>query len=539
MGRLSVRGVAFGSLRQMIRRPTSRIGCRARSRPACDPLPHPARDVTLPAVNFSIRTRTLAGAWGHHVPTLAAALVVAGPVDALAHGEAPRVIALSHPAARPGMTLLVTDTQGLFALGEAAPPRWLCEDAVAPSAGLTGALVGPGAAEWLVAASAGLARSTDGGCTFAPVSGAPAGGTPVGLTAHPMRPAERVVGFSEAPGGLYFSEDAGASWRPAETPGVLQVRSLLRVAAAPERLYAAGPEGLFRSDDGGRRYVAVTGGGALEGVDPESVYVLAGGGRPDAPDEVWVAVQRVPASLLLRSRDRGETFEGVHTLPDPIDSLAFDAAGERALVATIFGTLSRSGPGFVDWVDAPAPGPGFGRLVRGPAGADDALWACADAYQGAPFTVAKSLDFGETWTPVLSALSRVERRFDCPADSPAAIACADVCPGQPVGGTCLLCGAGVPCDPEADADGGSDAEPGVDDGGGADPMDAGPASSAMPASPDAAIVGPSAGATIREGTCSAVGRGPLATGLAVMLLLGLARSRRRSTLPANERTPLA
>jgi photosystem II stability/assembly factor-like uncharacterized protein len=434
-----------------------------------------------------------------------------------AHGEAPRVVAIEHPAALSKATaLLITDTQGLFTLGTApAPARWLCEDAVGPSAGLNGALVGPEPGTWLVSGSTGLLRSTDAGCSFAPVVGLPAEAVPVGLTAHPERPVERAVGASAAAVGLFFSEDAGATWHPADAPGATSIRSLVRMSAAPDRLYAAGPEGLFRSEDGGRRYVRVAAGGALAGVDPASAYALAGGGRPGAPDEVWVAVQRVPDTLLLRSRDRGETFERVHTLPDPIESLAFDAVGARAVVATLFGTLSRSGPGLTAFVDGPVPAPGFGCLGRDPTDAGDVLWACADAFQGAPFTVATSRDFGETWTPVLTALSAVERRFDCPADTPAVLACADVCPGRPVGAT---------CDPGMDAGMWPDARADAPDASAADASDRPSRDTGSAA--DAAVVGPTAGATIREGTCAATGHKPAAPGLLVLLLLGWSRARR-------------
>jgi hypothetical protein len=202
-----------------------------------------------------------------------------------AHGEAPRVVAIEHPAALSKATaLLITDTQGLFTLGTApAPARWLCEDAVGPSAGLNGALVGPEPGTWLVSGSTGLLRSTDAGCSFAPVVGLPAEAVPVGLTAHPERPVERAVGASAAAVGLFFSEDAGATWHPADAPGATSIRSLVRMSAAPDRLYAAGPEGLFRSEDGGRRYVRVAAGGALAGVDPASAYALAGGGPAGRP----------------------------------------------------------------------------------------------------------------------------------------------------------------------------------------------------------------------------------------------------------------
>jgi hypothetical protein len=487
----------------------------------CDALPHPGRDVTLPAVENLPTHRRRDAVVGGCVLGLAATSV------AFAHGEAPRVVRIEHPPVLGAAALLVTDTQGLFALGGDVP-RWVCEDAVAPNAGLAGVVVGPAPEEWLVAASTGLFRSRDGGCTFEAVTGLPAGVGVAGPSAHPARPAERVAASTEAPGGLWFSDDAGASWVPSDVPGRPRLRSLLRITEAPERVYAAGPDGLWRSDDGGRRFAALPAGGALEGVNPESVYLVAQGGRPGAPDEVWVAVQRVPESLLLRSRDRGETFERVHDLPDPIDSVVFDAAGERAMVSTIFGTFSRSGPGLVGFLDAPAPGPGFGCLVRGPAPADDVIWGCADAFQGAPFTVATTEDFGETWQTVLSALSEVEHRWACDGATPAAQACADLCPGRPPGVACALCDA-----PACRADAGVDATV-VDDVGVA-PADATPVPPA-PSGPDVGVVGPSPGVTVREGTCSALASGRGAPCWSTALALGLIHRRRRRRPGSKART---
>ncbi len=111
------------------------------------------------------------------------------------------------------------------------------------------------------------------------------------------------------------------------------------------------------------------------------MYFLAG--RPGT-NEVWAAVQRVPDSLLVRSVDRGETWALVGRLPDPVASLVFDETGTRGRLATLFGTVSHSDAPETSWADAPAPAPGFGCLTRGPIAGNDALYACADAYQGAP-----------------------------------------------------------------------------------------------------------------------------------------------------------
>lgn len=443
------------------------------------------------------------------------ALVGVLPSGAWAHGENPRVTAILFPAPLAGEPLLVTDTQGVFGYfqGEA---RWLCEDAVAPSAAFLGVAAASAPGGWVVASQAGVYVSTDDACSFRRSAGLPADLIPAVLSGHPQRPDELVVVAGEGSAGptfgVYRSQDGGRTFAAPDLTADAPWHSLVRDGEAPERLYLSGAAGAFRSDDAGETWAPLEVALPDEVIPPGAVYFLAV--RP-GNGELWAAVQRVPDTLLLRSADAGETWHRATSLPDPVESLVFDSTGARAMVATLFGTVSSSDAPETMWADAPAPAPGFGCLTRGPGAAEDTVYACADAYQGAPWTLARSDDFGRTWQPALTAFQTVTQRWACGPDTLASTACADVCPGQMPGATCDGSDGG-PTTPDAalgtpDA-GRSDVEVGVADAG-----------------VDAQVVGT---VGIQPGTCqSAPGRGfggraPLVLGLFGLVAAGRRRRRK-------------
>jgi len=108
----------------------------------------------------------------------------------------------------------------------------------------------------------GLFRSTDGGTTWAELTRAP--GFPqsgvigkIGVSVSPVD-ANRVYAIVEhaAAGGVYVSDDAGASWRRTNDSGDLRQRSFYysRLVADPkakDRVYLLNVE-FFRSDDAGK-----------------------------------------------------------------------------------------------------------------------------------------------------------------------------------------------------------------------------------------------------------------------------------------------
>lgn len=152
----------------------------------------------------------------------------------------------------------------------------------------------------------------------------PAGG---GLALHsiivdPRDPARIYCALSA--GGVYRSDDAGASWEPLnhnvradflpqQYPEAGQcVHKLLLHPARPDRLYQQNHCGTYRSDDRGESWIEITAGLpsdfgyalALDPADPDVVYVI--------PQESSHMRASVDGRLrVYRSRDAGATWESL------------------------------------------------------------------------------------------------------------------------------------------------------------------------------------------------------------------------------------
>lgn len=148
---------------------------------------------------------------------------------------------------------------------------------------------------------------------------------------HPTDPASVTAALST--GGVYQTNDGGASWEPRnqglraeflpegqQYPEFGQcVHKVARHPSRPERLYLQNHGGVYRSDDHGASWQSIADGLpadfgfpiVVHPHDPDTVYVfpINGGDRrypPDAKARVW------------RSRDAGESWEELGDgLPDP------------------------------------------------------------------------------------------------------------------------------------------------------------------------------------------------------------------------------
>ncbi|GAB3769231.1 hypothetical protein FB382_002521 [Nocardioides ginsengisegetis] len=185
-------------------------------------------------------------------------------------------------------------------------------------------------------------RSTDGGETFAleqalwdhphrPQWNAGFGGQAFHtVLPHPTDPQSVTAALST--GGVYQTNDGGASWEPRnqgiraeflpegqQYPEFGQcVHKVTRHPARPERMYLQNHGGVYRSDDHGASWQSIADGLpadfgfpiVVHPHEPDTVYVfpIGGGDRrypPDAKARVW------------RSRDAGETWEELAAgLPD-------------------------------------------------------------------------------------------------------------------------------------------------------------------------------------------------------------------------------
>ncbi len=193
---------------------------------------------------------------------------------------------------------------------------------------------------WAGTQPSALFRSEDRGESFSlvrslwdhphrPAWGAGFGGQAIHtVVPHPRDPQRVTVAMST--GGVYRSTDGGASWSPANVgikayffpdpwPEFGQcVHKVAAHPAAPGRLFAQNHHGVYRSDDGGDRWVSIAEGlpadfgfpVVVHPHDPDTVYVfplVADGARipPDGRARVW------------RSSDAGATWTpSARGLPD-------------------------------------------------------------------------------------------------------------------------------------------------------------------------------------------------------------------------------
>ncbi|MCA9537649.1 MAG: hypothetical protein KC620_02100, partial [Myxococcales bacterium] len=207
------------------------------------------------------------------------------PGLALAHGDRPRVVGLVFPPGGEADTVYaLTDQQGLFANPKSGF-RWLCEDAVAPLAGLRGLAF---AGQRLVAAtSVGLFASEDGGCGWARVEGPPAGHRLAGLWTHPTDGGWLVASQGEGVlNGVWRSDDEGETWTMAMPALRGRVRDLRWAVSDADRVYLGTTEGNWRSDDGGRSFAPLVAEAAIAPpVQPSEARLLAV--DPDDADVVF------------------------------------------------------------------------------------------------------------------------------------------------------------------------------------------------------------------------------------------------------------
>jgi BNR/Asp-box repeat len=183
-----------------------------------------------------------------------------------------------------------------------------------------------------------LWRSTDGGRTFELVRGLwdhphrptwePGGGGAAIHTILPDAATDRVV-IAMSAGGVYVSDDGGASWEPRnrgiaagflpEEPEYGQcVHKVAIDAGDPHRMYAQNHGGVFRTDDGGRKWTSIA-----EDLPADFGFPIVA--SPRTPGTAWVIplvadMQRVPPDGRLRvyrTEDAGESWaQSSSGLPD-------------------------------------------------------------------------------------------------------------------------------------------------------------------------------------------------------------------------------
>jgi photosystem II stability/assembly factor-like uncharacterized protein len=158
---------------------------------------------------------------------------------------------------------------------------------------------------WEVAGSGGgVARSTDGGRTFAVLAGM-AGQSVRALALAPSSPDVLVAGTLA---GVFRSDDAGATWRRISPEGQAELRNVESVAldpADPEVIYAGTWHLAWKSSDGGRSWHAIHAGMIAD----SDVFTLTLDRRTAR------TLYATACSGIYRSRDAGGLWSKLKGIP--------------------------------------------------------------------------------------------------------------------------------------------------------------------------------------------------------------------------------
>lgn len=178
--------------------------------------------------------------------------------------------------------------------------------------------------------SKGIYMSTDAGGHWQALPSVPTA-YPSGIEGDPANP-QRILVWSIAD-GLFISDDAGKSWRPATGAQ----GGMFSVALAGSTVYASGDAGLYVSHDGGAHLSLVESDTIYDalgasGAAPTTAYALAGGG-------VYV------------SGDHGQTWEATAATSRRVSVIAVDPADPRTVFVGLSNPLGveRTADGGAAW----------------------------------------------------------------------------------------------------------------------------------------------------------------------------------------------
>ncbi len=226
-------------------------------------------------------------------------------------------------------------------------------------AAVLGSPFGPGA-------DRGVFRTTDGGATWQKVLYKDADTGASDVCFHPSNPRILYAGLwqtrrqpwgmtSGGPGsGLYVSRDSGDTWKQLEGEGLpegIWGKVGVRVAASePDRVYAlieAEEGGLFRSDDGGKKWERIN---PSWGLRQRAWYYTTLTIDPVNADVVWF-----PQVAMLKTIDGGNTVRSVKGGGWDYHDVWIDPTDTRRMIVASDAGVSLSADGGDTWIRPPIP----------------------------------------------------------------------------------------------------------------------------------------------------------------------------------------
>ena len=263
-----------------------------------------------------------------------------------------------------------------------AGATWFPTDAGLFIGGATGLGIDPGDANHLLyGTDTRLLRSKNGGRDWVQEPG-PQFAAPV----YAVSFFEGGKGAIASTANRLFISDGSSGWSDAQAPaGVAPARAIV---AGARRLYVAGEQGVFTSDDGGRNWRRA--GESLPEAAAANVVVIRGTGE---------TVLTLLQGAVWVSEDEGATWtrREVGIGGAQVDALAFDGG---LLWAAMQDRIYASSDGGATWGQVGNPLPERYTTIRGIAAADAGKTLVLTTHRG----VMRSIDAGKAWSIVEGAL---------------------------------------------------------------------------------------------------------------------------------------